>query len=147
MIKIVPPWYFSPLVWHALQLSAMSATDSDVRHTMWSTSNTIGFGTLLLSLPKSFISTDLSPLSRYLNSSTRECGTHGTGDNSYLNTERSWMFRCCPMMKKRANKASYTIKKELVLCASINYTYSYITWCLTTLPYSASSWPVTKIIG
>ena len=24
MIKIVAPWYFSPLVWHALQLSAMS---------------------------------------------------------------------------------------------------------------------------
>ena len=33
MIKIVAPWYFSPLVRHALQLSAMSATIPDVRHT------------------------------------------------------------------------------------------------------------------
>ena len=36
MIKIVAPWYFSPLVHvvrHALQLSAMSATIPDVRHT------------------------------------------------------------------------------------------------------------------
>ena len=39
MTKIVAPWYFSPLVKHALQLSAMSA----------------------------FISTDLSPFSRYPN--------------------------------------------------------------------------------
>ena len=39
MTKIVAPWYFSPLVRHALQLSAMSA----------------------------FISTDLSPFSRYPN--------------------------------------------------------------------------------
>ena len=33
MIKIVAPWYFSLLVWHALQLSAMAATVSNVRHT------------------------------------------------------------------------------------------------------------------
>ena len=39
MTKIVAPWYFSPLVRHALQLSAMSA----------------------------FFSTDLSPFSRYPN--------------------------------------------------------------------------------
>ena len=32
MIQIVAPWYFSPLVWHTLQLSAMSATAPDVRH-------------------------------------------------------------------------------------------------------------------
>ena len=75
MIKIVEPWYVSPLVWHALQLSAMSATVPDVRHTMWSTRNIFGFGTLSLSLPKRFISTDVSPISRYPNSSTRECGT------------------------------------------------------------------------
>ena len=52
MIKIVAPLYFSPLVRHALQLSAMSATVPDVHHTMWSTRNTFGFGTLSLSLPK-----------------------------------------------------------------------------------------------
>ena len=80
MIKIVAPWYFTPLVWHALQLSAMSATVPDVRHTMWSTRNTFGFGTLSLSLPKRFISTDVSPFSRYQNSSTRECCT---GESSY----------------------------------------------------------------
>ena len=80
MIKIVAPWYFSPLVWHALQLSAMSATVPDVRHTMWSTRNTFGFGTLSLSLPKRFISTDVFSFSRYPNSSTRECGT---GESSY----------------------------------------------------------------
>ena len=45
--------------------------------------------------------------SRYPNSSTRECGT---GESLYWNW-RSWMFRCCPMMRKRANKASYKIKK------------------------------------
>ena len=33
MIKIVAPWYFSPLVRHALQVSAMSATVPDIRHT------------------------------------------------------------------------------------------------------------------
>ena len=111
MIKIVAPWYFSPLVWHALQLSAMSATVPDVRHTMWSTRNTFGFGTLSLSLPKRFISTDVSPFGRYPNSLTRECGT---GESSYR-VPKHWeefkMFRCCPMMWKRANKASYTIEK------------------------------------
>ena len=35
----------------------------------------------------------------------------GTGESSYWNTGRSWMFRCCPIMRKRAYKASYTIKK------------------------------------
>ena len=34
---------------------------------MWSTSNTFGFGTFSLSLAKRFISTDLSPFSRYPN--------------------------------------------------------------------------------
>ena len=58
MIKIVAPWYFSPLVWHALQLSAMSATVPYVCHTMWSTSNTFGFETVSLSFPKRFISTE-----------------------------------------------------------------------------------------
>ena len=33
------------------------------------------------------------------------------GESSYWNTERSWMFPCCPMMRKRANKASHTIEK------------------------------------
>ena len=33
MIKIVAPSYFSPLVRHALQLSAMFVTVPDVRHT------------------------------------------------------------------------------------------------------------------
>ena len=33
MIKKVAPWYVSPLVRHALQLPAMSATVPDVRHT------------------------------------------------------------------------------------------------------------------
>ena len=81
MIKIIAPWYFSPLVWHALQLSAMSATVPDVLHTMCSTSNTFGFGTLSLSLPKRFISTDLSPSSRYPNSSP------GNVVQEFLNTE------------------------------------------------------------
>ena len=32
-------------------------------------------------------------------------------ESSYWNTGRSRMFRCCPMMRKRAYRASYTIKK------------------------------------
>ena len=48
------------------------------------------------------------PPSRFTNSSTKECCT---GESSYWNTGRSWMFRCCPLMRKRAYKASYTIKK------------------------------------
>ena len=220
MIKIVAPWYFSPLVTHAFQVSAMSATIPDVRHTCnqqsawcdqrathlvleqfryhlpnassvqtfhpladiqmkwiglyatsvhiqaklgqenllrmvrWHCPPDTGFEIQTLEVwgrtrdlsvtevphntefhkwmgKKHFcffsnrrdretdnrtlawkaavLTTTLEPPpSRFTNSSTKECCT---GESSYWNTGRSWMFRCCPMMRKRAYKASYTIKK------------------------------------
>ena len=248
MIKIVAPWYFSPLVRHALQLSAMSATIPDVRHTCnqqsawcdqrathlvlehfryhfpnassvqtchpladiqmnwiwlyallctyrlnwarrtsrgwwdewgdtalqtrdskfkpWRSeaehatyrsrrsptilSFTSGWGRNIfvvfsnrrdretnnrtLAWKAAALATTLGPPpSRFTNSSTKECCT---GESSYWNTGEVECFAAAQWWENVHTQPHTQLKKLLVLCAYINYTYSYITWCLTTLTYS-----------